>query len=108
MEEKAKKPRYKSLNIDETIYKTYLTKKFHERRAYEPGNPKKLISFIPGTILKVLVKKGQKVKKGDPLLILEAMKMENEILSERAYKVKEIFVKKGEKVPKNTLMMEFE
>ena len=108
MEEKAKKPRFKSFIVDETVYKTYLTKKYHERRAYEPNNPKKLISFIPGTILKILVKEGQKVKKGDPLLILEAMKMENEILSERAFKVKKIHVKKGETVPKNTLMMEFE
>ncbi len=108
MEEKSKKTRFKSFTVDETVYKTYLTKKFYERRNYEPHNPKKLISFIPGTILKILVKEGQKVKKGQPLLILEAMKMENEILAERAFKVKAIHVKKGQIAPKNTLMMEFE
>ncbi len=108
MEEKAKKPRFKSFRVDDTIYKTHLTKKYNERRPYEPNNPHKLYSFIPGTILKVLVKEGQKVEKNQPLLILEAMKMENEILADFATKIKKIHVKKGEKVPRQTLMIEFE
>lgn len=108
MSQKEKKSRFKSFNVDETIYKTHLTKKFYERKAYEPENPNKLISFIPGTILKINVKEGQKVKKGDPLLILEAMKMENEILAESDAAIKKIHVKKGDKIPKRTLMLEFE
>lgn len=108
MEEKAKKPRFKSFTVDETTYKTYTTKKFDERKVWEPDNPFKMVNFIPGTILKIFVKEGQEVKKGDPLLILEAMKMENEILAEINAKVKKINVKLGDKIPKDTLFIEFE
>ena len=108
MEEKAKKPRFKSFTVDETTYKTYTTKKFDERKAWEPDNPYKMVTFIPGTILKIFVKEGQEVKKGDTLLILEAMKMENEILAEIDAKVKKIHAKVGAKIPKDYLFIEFE
>lgn len=108
MEEKAKKNRFKSFQIDGTVYKTTLTKKFVDRKAWEPPNVCKLYSFIPGTILKVIVKKGQKVKFGEPMLILEAMKMKNEILADRDVKIKDIIVKVGDRIPKGTLMLEFE
>ncbi len=108
MEEKEKKSRFKSFRVDDTIYKTYTTKKYNERKPYEPSDPKKLYSFIPGTILKVLVKEGQKVKKNEPMLILQAMKMENEILADFNAKIKKVHVKKGQQVPRQTLMIEFE
>ncbi len=50
---------------------------------------------MPGNIWKVLVSEGQDVKEGDTLLILEAMKMENEILAPRAGKVAKIAIKEG-------------
>jgi len=50
---------------------------------------------MPGTILNILVKEGATVKSGEVLLILEAMKMENEITSPVAGKVKKIAVSKG-------------
>lgn len=50
---------------------------------------------MPGNIWKVLVSEGQDVKEGDTLLILEAMKMENEILAPRAGRVSKIAVKEG-------------
>ncbi len=53
---------------------------------------------MPGTILNVLVKEGAKVKGGEVLLILEAMKMENEITSPVAGAVKKIAVSKGSNV----------
>jgi biotin carboxyl carrier protein len=108
MEEKEKKKRFKSFTVDESTYKTYTTKKFDERKPWEPDNPFKMVSFIPGTILKIFVKEGQEVKKGDPLLILEAMKMENEIMAEIDAKVKKIHAKVGDKIPKDYLYIEFE
>ncbi|MDA3866777.1 MAG: acetyl-CoA carboxylase biotin carboxyl carrier protein subunit [Salinivirgaceae bacterium] len=108
MEEKEKKPLFKSFQINETVYKTYLTKSYLERKPWEPDDPKKLFSFIPGTILKVLVKKGQKVKHGQTMLILEDMKMENEILAESEVKIKDIHVKVGDRIPRKTLLLEFE
>ena len=57
-----------------------------------------MASPMPGNILEVLVNEGDKVKKGDALVILESMKMENEIPSEFSGKVVRVYVKKGENV----------
>ncbi len=53
---------------------------------------------MPGVILKLMVKEGQTVAAGETLLILEAMKMENEIHSTRAGTVKKIHVGEGNEV----------
>ena len=53
---------------------------------------------MPGTILKVNVSAGQAVKEGDVLVILEAMKMENEIMAPRAGTVAQVLVSKGSSV----------
>ncbi len=53
---------------------------------------------MPGTILKVNVTQGQAVKEGDVLLVLEAMKMENEILAPKAGSVTQVLVSKGSSV----------
>ncbi|OQX56319.1 MAG: hypothetical protein B5M53_02045 [Candidatus Cloacimonas sp. 4484_209] len=53
---------------------------------------------MPGLVAKLKVKENDKVSKGDPILILEAMKMQNEIKSPRDGIVKEIFVEEGAKV----------
>ena len=53
---------------------------------------------MPGTILKVNVQNGQAVKEGEVLCILEAMKMENEIMAPKAGTVTQVVVSKGSKV----------
>ena len=53
---------------------------------------------MPGTILKVNVTAGQAVKEGDVLCILEAMKMENEIMAPKSGTVTQVVVSKGSKV----------
>ena len=53
---------------------------------------------MPGTILKVNVQNGQAVKEGDVLVVLEAMKMENEILAPKAGTVSQVLVSKGSTV----------
>ena len=63
---------------------------------------------MPGLIINVSVKVGDEVKKGDTLLILEAMKMENVIKSPRDGKVKKISVELRKAVEKNQVMLEFE
>jgi len=67
-----------------------------------------LISEMPGKIVKVFVKPGQDVKAGDPLLIMEAMKMENEMRASKDVKIKAIHVKEGENVETNTQLISFE
>ncbi|POS01337.1 biotin carboxyl carrier protein [Flavobacterium croceum DSM 17960] len=63
---------------------------------------------MPGLILEINVEVGQEVKENDPLLILEAMKMENSFLSPRDGKIKSIAVQKGNAVDKGQLLIEFE
>ena len=63
---------------------------------------------MPGLVLEVAAEIGQEVKKGDPLLILEAMKMENVIKSMGEGKVKAIHIKQGEALEKGQLMIEME
>lgn len=63
---------------------------------------------MPGLILEISVEVGQSVKENDPLLILEAMKMENSFLSPRDGIIKSIAVKKGNAVDKGQLLIEFE
>ena len=61
---------------------------------------------LPGSIFKLIVNVGDTVKKGDVLLIMEAMKMENNITSEFNGKVINIFVKPGEIVPEGAPLVE--
>jgi biotin carboxyl carrier protein len=63
-------------------------------------------SPLPGTVLKVLVKVGDKVAKGDKLLIMEAMKMENNVLAERDGIVKSILINPGQTVLQNDVLIE--
>ncbi|MCA0386936.1 MAG: biotin/lipoyl-binding protein [Bacteroidetes bacterium] len=62
-------------------------------------------SPLPGTILEVFVKVGDKVKMGDKLLILEAMKMENKIDADKPGTIKELVVKQGDTVMEGDLLL---
>lgn len=62
---------------------------------------------MPGLVLNVMVQEGQEVSKGDNLLVLEAMKMENIIKSPSSGLVKKVLVSKGTKVEKNEILIQF-
>ncbi|MFD2582964.1 biotin/lipoyl-containing protein [Pedobacter vanadiisoli] len=62
---------------------------------------------MPGLVLKVLAEENTEVKKGDNLLILEAMKMENILKSSTDGIIKKILVKQGDKVEKNQILVQF-
>ncbi len=61
---------------------------------------------LPGTIMSVNVAEGDKVKKGDALLIYEAMKMENKVLAEKDGIIKNIRVKAGDSILQDELLLE--
>ena len=63
---------------------------------------------MPGMVLNVLVTEGQEVSKGDSLLVLEAMKMENVIKSPAAGIIKKILINKADKVEKNEILIQFQ
>jgi biotin carboxyl carrier protein len=96
------------LNINTSLYKTRISEKFKNRKAYKPADPKIILSFIPGTVLNIFVVTGQKVKKGDILMILDAMKMQNKLKCPMDGRVKSIAVVKGAKVSKGTVLIELE
>jgi biotin carboxyl carrier protein len=96
------------LNIDTSLYKTRISSKFANRKHYLPEDPRIILSFIPGTVLDILIKPGQVVKKGDDLMILDAMKMQNNLKCNMDGKVKTIAVKKGDKVSKGTVLLDLE
>jgi biotin carboxyl carrier protein len=74
-------------------------KKFIKERVAKGLQGRQVIETqMPGLILKVLVEKGQEVKTGDPLMILVAMKMENEIRAPKDGTVQELFVQEGKTV----------
>ncbi len=63
---------------------------------------------MPGLVLEVVVAEGQTIAEGDPLIILEAMKMENVIRASAEGTVRAVAVAKGEAVEKNQLLLEME
>jgi biotin carboxyl carrier protein len=96
----------KVLNIDTSLYKTRLSWKFVNRKQYTAPDPRLVLSFIPATVLDILVKPGQTVKKGDDLMILDAMKMQNLLKSSINGRISRIAVNKGDKVSKGSLLIE--
>lgn len=74
----------------------------------DPNNELEIGSSIPGTILKVLVHVGDEIKSGDPLAVVEAMKMETNIVSPVNGKVESVTVKDGEMVEAGQLLLRLE
>ena len=62
---------------------------------------------MPGLVLKINVTEGQQITKGEPVLVLEAMKMENILKSPGDGTVKAIKIKKGQSVEKNQVLIQF-
>ncbi len=94
----------KILNVDK-VYDLY--------RGFKPsglsgGASGELLTQMPGKIVKINVKEGDTVEAGDCVLILEAMKMENEIKCSVAGTVKAIHVKEGDALESGVLMVEIE
>lgn len=101
----AEEKELKNLVIQGAVYKTTFTKRFENRVKYVTPDPNELYSFIPGTIIDLFVKTKQKVKEGETLLLLEAMKMENQVRMPFDGEIVKIHVKKGEVIPNRHLMI---
>ena len=79
----------------------------HKIKKTNPGLFK-VIAPLPGNILQVYVKVGDKVEKEMPLLLYEAMKMENKLLAEKDGTIKSLKVNAGDAVLQNDLLIELE
>lgn len=67
-------------------------------------DPNEIGANIPGNIIKVLVEKGDKVKEGQPIAIIEAMKMETNVISPKNGVIEKIFIKEGDMVKSGQLI----
>ena len=72
------------------------------------GNEAQLKSGMPGKVIEIFVKPGDSVKAGKPLLIMEAMKMENEMRASSDVVIKEICVKQGDSIESGAILIKFE
>lgn len=74
----------------------------------DPSNPNQIGATMPGTVLKVVVSKGSPVKRGDYLLITEAMKMETTVQAPKDGVVKEVYASAGDAISTGDLLIELE
>lgn len=97
-----------SIALESGTYETRLTRKYTLRKPYEKDDPRIIKAVIPGVVERIDATVGTGIKKGVPLLILEAMKMHNRIASPQDGIVKAIRVAAGEKVSKGQVLIEIE
>lgn len=67
-----------------------------------------VLAIMPGKVIRVMVEPGQKVEEGDPVCVLEAMKMENELHASQGGIVRAVHVKPGDDVEKDQVLVEIE
>lgn len=85
----------------------------YKRRKYlekfkQDSKSESIVAPMPGKIIELLVEENARVSEGEPILILEAMKMQNEIIAVVAGKITKIHVKAGDSVAKDEVLMEIE
>lgn len=94
-----------SFTIESPI--SYTRRKYLEK--YKQANKLEVVTApMPGKIVELLVEEKHEVKEGESILILEAMKMQNEITTHVSGKIKKINVKAGDTVAKDEVLMEIE
>jgi biotin carboxyl carrier protein len=108
-DEKKPKIRVNGLSYDAELIDKYdeLVKRLGMEK-FTKVEIKELKSPMPGLVMKLDVKVGDVIEKGHPIMILEAMKMENVIKSRGEGKIAKIHIKEGQAVEKNELLISFE
>ena len=91
-----------------TIYNEEILLQKKLKKGCRLGEKSTLIASMPGKVVDILVKPGDKVKAGQAILVMEAMKMENEIQADHDALVKSINVKKNESVECGAVLVIFE
>jgi biotin carboxyl carrier protein len=94
----------KKLKVDDSEYTTEVPEGSIKSYQGMP-DPTEVKAFIPGTIVEVRVSQGDFVEAGDVLLLLDAMKMHNEICSGASGRIAELLVSKGDVVKKGQLLV---
>ncbi len=100
--------KYDKLETMHGVFHTTYNKMYTQRKPWIPADPRKILSFMPGSVLGYSVKAGDKVKKGDQLALFKAMKMDNKILAPMDGVVKALCVEPGTNIAKNVVILELE
>jgi biotin carboxyl carrier protein len=93
------------MNIDGTDYTTNTTPSFERKKKWAHPDDRIVTSIIPGTIVEIFVKENESVQDGGAMLVIEAMKMNNQIKFGRNGIVDKILVKPGDIVTKGQSLM---
>lgn len=99
------------IKVNRSIFSVTVQDKFDQllkQMGIDVGAGKKVNDIkapMPGMVIQVMVEPGQTIKKGDAIVVLEAMKMENILKSPSDGVIKKVHVLKGDKVEKNQVMV---
>jgi propionyl-CoA carboxylase alpha chain len=99
---------HKGVSVDAFVFtklEAELARLMPAKRAADTS--KKLLCPMPGLVVSITVAEGQEIKAGEPLAIVEAMKMENILRAERDALIKKVHVKKGDSLAVDAVIMEF-
>ncbi len=92
------------LIVDGVAYRTRLPERYRRRRPYVPVDHSQVRAQMPGRIVKLLAVPGTRVDEYTPILVLEAMKMENEVRAGRAGRLAAYLVAEGQVVEKGAVL----
>lgn len=94
--------------VDGVALRTTLTKKYKKRRKWEYPDPRKIVSYIPGTIVELYFNEGDSVEEGEAILLFEAMKMQTKMYMPYTGKIVKILSQVGDRFPKEQVLLEIE
>ena len=100
--------KYQDFVVNSAKYLTLTTTKFDNRKKWQKSDPKEVRSIIPGSVIEIFAIPGQKCNEGDVLITLEAMKMYTKVQMPFDGIIKSINVAKGDRIPKDTIMINIE
>ena len=100
--------KYQDFVVNSAKYLTLTTTKFDKRKKWQKADPKEIRSIIPGSVIEILAVPGQNIKEGEVILVLDAMKMYTKVEMPFDGVIKSINVAKGDRIPKNTVLITIE
>ena len=93
------------ITIDDIQYETSSIASFEKKKKWIRPDERIISSIIPGTVVEISVKNGDPVKEGDSMLVIEAMKMNNQIKFDKKGIVDQVLVKPGDIISKGQNMI---
>ena len=94
--------------LESGVFLTESTPKYERRRKFTPCDPNVVEAFMAGVVNEVFVRAGESVAEGEPLFVVESMKMKNTIYSTKNGVVCSVNVSVGQAVSKGMKLLEFE